>query len=124
VSIVIPPFGGLAGALFVASGIMLSLYLPAATHLKKLRMGTAGDLVTLIAEALDGLTVIQAYSKQGYFTQARAAPRLCCPRQPMTCLRHAGFLGPCDRSINLLTPSHLLTKLSPVTRPPPLDTPR
>lgn len=95
---------------------MLALYLPAATHLKKLRMGTAGelvdgmvgcwmewaagqvyttqllpasmlaaahnpltphptpsnptpgDLVTLVAEALDGLGVIQAFNKQAYFT--------------------------------------------------------
>ncbi|KIZ01660.1 ABC transporter, multidrug resistance associated protein [Monoraphidium neglectum] len=68
VSIVIPAFGALAGGLFLVSGLMLSLYLPAATHLKKLRMGTAGDLVTLIAESLDGLTVIQAYNKQQYFT--------------------------------------------------------
>jgi ATP-binding cassette subfamily C (CFTR/MRP) protein 1 len=29
----------------------------------------AGDLVTLVAEALDGLGVIQAYGKQQYFTQ-------------------------------------------------------
>lgn len=77
VSIVIPAFSALAGALFVVSGIMLVIYLPAATHLKKLRMGTAGDLVTLIAEALDGLTVIQAYNKQGYFTQVCVLFRDC-----------------------------------------------
>lgn len=29
---------------------------------------TAGDVVTLVAEALDGLTVIQAYNKQQHFT--------------------------------------------------------
>ncbi|KAI8468106.1 MAG: hypothetical protein J3K34DRAFT_479395 [Monoraphidium minutum] len=69
VSIVIPTFGALAGGLFAVSGFMLALYLPAATHLKKLRMGTAGDLVTLVAESLDGLGVIQAYGKQGYFTE-------------------------------------------------------
>jgi ATP-binding cassette subfamily C (CFTR/MRP) protein 1 len=68
VSITIPLFSVLACGLFVVSGIMLSLYLPAATHLKKLRMGTAGDLVTLVSEALDGLGVIQAYNKQAYFT--------------------------------------------------------
>ena len=28
-----------------------------------------GDLVTLVSEALDGLTVIQAYGKQAYFVQ-------------------------------------------------------
>jgi hypothetical protein len=31
----------------------------------------SGDLVTLIAESLDGLTVIQAYNKQQYFTHVR-----------------------------------------------------
>lgn len=39
----IPLFSALAGGLFVISGLMLALYLPAATHLKKLRMGTAGE---------------------------------------------------------------------------------
>ena len=67
-SITIPLFSVLACGLFVVSGIMLALYLPAATHLKKLRMGTAGDLVTLVSEALDGLGVIQAYNTQAYFT--------------------------------------------------------
>lgn len=119
----IPLFSALAGGLFLVSGLMLVLYLPAATHLKKLRMGAAGgcckvlgrlgavvsaalccmracissargclpapallllptpclspppttptpgDLVTLVAESLDGLGVIQAYNRQGYFTQ-------------------------------------------------------
>jgi hypothetical protein len=50
VSIVIPAFGALAGGLFLVSGLMLSLYLPAATHLKKLRMGTAGEPRLLSAE--------------------------------------------------------------------------
>lgn len=109
VSVTIPLFSAMAGALFLVSGIMLTLYLPAATHFKKLRMGTsgestggastrpaqadhdskhalctscdpppypaclpaaitAGDVVTLVAEALDGLTVIQAYNKQQHFT--------------------------------------------------------
>ncbi len=39
----IPLFSALAGGLFLVSGLMLVLYLPAATHLKKLRMGTAGE---------------------------------------------------------------------------------
>jgi ABC-type multidrug transport system fused ATPase/permease subunit len=69
VSVTIPLFSALAGGLFLVSGLMLVLYLPAATHLKKLRMGTAGDLVTLVAEALDGLGVIQAFNKQAYFTE-------------------------------------------------------
>ncbi|KAL4427322.1 hypothetical protein ABPG77_003231 [Micractinium sp. CCAP 211/92] len=68
VSVTIPLFSALAGGLFFVSGLMLTIYLPAATHLKKLRMGTAGDLVTLVAESLDGLGVIQAFNKQGYFT--------------------------------------------------------
>jgi ATP-binding cassette subfamily C (CFTR/MRP) protein 1 len=42
VSVTIPAFAGLAGGLFCVSGIMLILYLPAATHLKKLRLDTAG----------------------------------------------------------------------------------
>ncbi|GBF87685.1 hypothetical protein Rsub_00396 [Raphidocelis subcapitata] len=68
VSVTIPLFGAMAAGLFAVSGIMLMLYLPAATHLKKLRLNTSGDLVTLIAEALDGLPVIQAYGRQPYFT--------------------------------------------------------
>jgi ABC-type multidrug transport system fused ATPase/permease subunit len=43
VSVTIPLFSVLAVGLFAVSGIMLYLYLPAATHLKKLRMGTAGE---------------------------------------------------------------------------------
>jgi ATP-binding cassette subfamily C (CFTR/MRP) protein 1 len=69
VSVTIVLFAPLAGALFLVSGLMLSIYLPAATHLKKLRMAAAGDLVTLVSESLDGLVVIQAYSKQAYFTK-------------------------------------------------------
>jgi ATP-binding cassette subfamily C (CFTR/MRP) protein 1 len=42
VSVTIPAFAALAGGLFLVSGIMLILYLPAATHLKKLRLDTAG----------------------------------------------------------------------------------
>lgn len=41
-SVTIPLFSALAGGLFFVSGLMLTIYLPAATHLKKLRMGTAG----------------------------------------------------------------------------------
>ncbi len=70
VSVTIPLFAAVAGGLFLVSGIMLSLYLPAATHLKKLRMGAAGDLVTLVAEALDGLGVIQAFNRQNYFVES------------------------------------------------------
>lgn len=37
VSVTITFFSVLAGALFLVSGLMLTIYLPAATHLKKLR---------------------------------------------------------------------------------------
>ena len=43
VSVTIKLFSILAGSLFIVSGLMLALYLPAATHLKKLRMGAAGE---------------------------------------------------------------------------------
>ncbi len=46
VSVTIPLFSALAGGLFFVSFIMLVLYLPAATHLKKLRMGAAGEIST------------------------------------------------------------------------------
>ncbi len=42
VSVTIPLFSALAGGLYVVSAVMLSLYLPAANELKRLRMGTAG----------------------------------------------------------------------------------
>lgn len=45
VSVTIPLFGALAGGLYVVSAVMLWLYLPAANHLKKLRMNTAGECV-------------------------------------------------------------------------------
>jgi ABC-type multidrug transport system fused ATPase/permease subunit len=69
VSVTIPLFSAMAGGLYLVSLLMLFLYLPAATHLKKLRLNTAGDVVTLVAEALDGLPVIQAYGKQPYFVR-------------------------------------------------------
>ena len=49
VSVTIPLFSCLAGGLFFVSGIMLLLYLPAATHLKKLRMGAAGMYDTVLS---------------------------------------------------------------------------
>ncbi len=47
--------------------IMLWAYLPAATALKKARTDSAGALVGLVAETLEGLAVVQAFGKQEYF---------------------------------------------------------
>lgn len=69
VSTIIPLFSALTGGLFLVSFIMLALYMPAATHLKKLRMDSSGAVVTLVAEALDGLQTIQAFNQQQYFVQ-------------------------------------------------------
>ena len=48
---------------------MLIYYLPAATTLKVLRTNTAGDLVGLVAESLEGLNIIQAMGKTNYFVE-------------------------------------------------------
>ena len=72
VSTIIPLFCALTGGLFLVSGIMLALYMPAATHLKKLRMDSSGAVVTLVAEALDGLSTIQAFNQQNYFVSETA----------------------------------------------------
>jgi ATP-binding cassette subfamily C (CFTR/MRP) protein 1 len=52
--------------------IMLSIYLPAATALKKARAVSGGQLVGLVAEVLEGLAVVQAFSKQEYFIDEAA----------------------------------------------------
>ncbi len=51
---------------------MLSLYLPAATALKKARSVSGGQLVGLVAETLEGLAVVQAFSKQDFFIREAA----------------------------------------------------
>ncbi len=57
VSVTIPLFSACAGGLFLVSFLMLTLYLPAATHLKKLRMGTAGELFGGLGAGAGGLSV-------------------------------------------------------------------
>jgi len=67
VSIVIPTFACFAAALVIFSVCILAFYLPAATALKKHRAETAGDLVGLVAETLEGLPVINAFAQRQYF---------------------------------------------------------
>jgi ATP-binding cassette, subfamily C (CFTR/MRP), member 1 len=67
VSIVIPTFAAFAAALVVISFTALFVYLPAATALKKHRAETAGDLVGLVAETLEGLPIINAFAQRQYF---------------------------------------------------------
>lgn len=69
VSINIPEFAAFAAILVIVTGIMLYLYLPAATQIKKMRLETAGGLVGTTAEVLEGLTLIQAYNHEQYFVQ-------------------------------------------------------
>ena len=69
VSVNIQFFGAFTGALMVATAIMMYFYLPAAMALKKVRAVTSGALVGLVAETLEGLNVIQAFSKQDFFIQ-------------------------------------------------------
>ena len=58
VSAVINEFFAFGFALFTASFIMLWLYLPAATQLKRMVSHNSGDLVGLVTETLEGLPVI------------------------------------------------------------------
>jgi hypothetical protein len=55
---------------------MLIFYLPAATKLKKHKADSAGTLVGLVAETLEGLNVINAYGER--------VPRRC-PGAPAAC---------------------------------------
>ncbi len=64
VSVTINFFGAFTGFLIIMTLIMLSIYLPAATALKKARAVSGGQLVGLVAETLEGLGVVQAFSKQ------------------------------------------------------------
>ncbi|GLC48313.1 hypothetical protein PLESTB_000082600 [Pleodorina starrii] len=72
VSVTINFFGAFTAALITMTLIMLSIYLPAATALKKARAVSGGMLVGLVAETLEGLAVVQAFSKQEYFIQEAA----------------------------------------------------
>jgi ATP-binding cassette subfamily C (CFTR/MRP) protein 1 len=67
VSVTINFFGAFTGALMIGTVIMLWIYLPAATALKKTRAMAGGSLVGLVAEVLEGLNVVNAYGKQEYF---------------------------------------------------------
>ncbi|KAJ9527211.1 hypothetical protein QJQ45_025467 [Haematococcus lacustris] len=69
VSTTIYYFSVFAGVLIIVTLIMLVFYLPAATKLKGHRTSTAGALVGLVAETLEGLSVIQAFNKTEYFIQ-------------------------------------------------------
>ncbi|GLI68304.1 hypothetical protein VaNZ11_012665 [Volvox africanus] len=72
VSVTINFFGAFTGFLIIMTLIMLSIYLPAATALKKARAVSGGVLVGLVAEVLEGLNVVQAFSKQEYFIEEAA----------------------------------------------------
>ena len=69
VSTVMVWFSVFAGVLFVVTFIMLAFYLPAASKLKAHRNTTGGNLVGLVAETLEGLSVVQAFGKTEYFVQ-------------------------------------------------------
>ncbi len=69
VSTTIYYFSVFAGVLIITTLIMLAFYLPAATKLKALRTTSAGALVGLVAETLEGLNVVQAFNKTNYFVQ-------------------------------------------------------
>ncbi|PNH10694.1 Multidrug resistance-associated protein 1 [Tetrabaena socialis] len=72
VSVTINFFGAFTGALIFMTLLMLYIYLPAATALKKARAQSGGRLVGLVAEVLEGLGVVQAFSKQDYFINEAA----------------------------------------------------
>ncbi|GLC72909.1 hypothetical protein PLESTF_001308600 [Pleodorina starrii] len=72
VSVTISFFGAFTGFLIIMTLIMLSVYLPAATALKKTRAVSGGQLVGLVAEVLEGLNVVQAFSKQEFFIEEAA----------------------------------------------------
>ncbi|KAJ9510651.1 hypothetical protein QJQ45_027539, partial [Haematococcus lacustris] len=69
VSTTIYYFSAFAGVLIIVTLIMLVFYLPAATKLKAHRTTTGGALVGLVAETLEGLSVIQAFNKTEFFIQ-------------------------------------------------------
>jgi len=60
-------FSIFGGVLIIVTLIMLYFYLPAATCLKSFRTKTASEVVGLVAETLEGLSVIQAFQKNDYF---------------------------------------------------------
>ena len=62
-------FVGFAVVLGLVTYIMLRLYLPTATKIKGLVSDTAGTLVGLTTESLEGLDVIQAFQHEDYFVK-------------------------------------------------------
>eukprot|EP00883_Tetradesmus_obliquus_P000567 jgi/Sobl393_1/10597/SZX72300.1 len=72
VSVTIPMFSVFGAVLFCVTGVMLYFYLPAATLLKKQKMETAGDLVGLVAETLEGLPIITAFKQNQFFISTAA----------------------------------------------------
>ncbi|GIL55941.1 hypothetical protein Vafri_11394, partial [Volvox africanus] len=72
VSVTINFFGAFTVFLILMTLLMLSIYLPAATALKKARAVSGGQLVGLVAEVLEGLSVVQAFSKQTFFIDEAA----------------------------------------------------
>lgn len=83
VSINIPEFVVFAALLLVMTAVMLRVYLPTATRIKKLRLDSAGSLVGLTAEVLEGLPLVQAYSKEEHFVRVRFPSR--CPATSHAC---------------------------------------
>jgi ATP-binding cassette, subfamily C (CFTR/MRP), member 1 len=71
VSINILEFLAFAAVLVIVTVVMLNLYLPAATQVKQIRLDSAGSLVGLTAETLEGLPLIQAFGHEEAFVHVR-----------------------------------------------------
>ena len=69
VSINIFEFIAFLACLLLLTALMLYLYLPAATKMKALRAATAGELVGLAAEVLEGLKLVQAFRHEDHFIE-------------------------------------------------------
>ena len=76
ISSTITEFIAFAVALVGVTAVMLRLYLPAATQVKHLRAKSAGKVVGLSAEVLEGLKVVQAYRHQEHFVRVRTGNSL------------------------------------------------
>ena len=75
-------FVAFAAVLALVTWIMLRLYLPTATKIKAIVSDTAGSLVGLTAESLEGPEVIQAYQHEEYFVNVCSTCHplpICCP---------------------------------------------
>ena len=100
VSVTIVYFSIFAGVLIIVTLIMLAFYLPAATQLKKHKADSAGQLVGLVAETLEGLNVINAYGER--VARRRACPSAASSQQRPACSQHTatalpGTCSPCLR---------------------------